>query len=92
MMSKKVLKEKVERYQELKAQLEVMEAELEEIKNELTNELERRKVEELAVGPNFVRWTYYVQNRFDSTAFKKAHPMEYAMWQKQVSGHRFSVA
>ena len=92
MLSKKVLEEKVARYQELKAQIEALEAEQEAVKNALSKELERRNVEELAVGENVVRWTVYVQNRFDSNAFKKANPAEYAAWQKQVTGHRFSVA
>ena len=91
MLNKKVLEEKVARYNELKAQLEVLEAEQDKIKAELSAEMERRNVEELVVGNNTVRLTSYVQSRFDSGAFKKANPVEYENWVKRVCGHRFSV-
>ena len=91
MLSKKVLEEKVARHQVLAAMMKEMEAESKEIEDALKKEMERRNVEELAVGTNVVRWTSYVKNCFDSSAFKKAYPDIYAEWQKQVSGHRFSV-
>lgn len=92
MLSKKEMKERVARRLELDAMMKAFEAEMKEIDDSLKKEMERRNVEELVVGFNMVRWTPYVRNQFDSSAFKKAHPEMYAEWQKQVSGRRFSVA
>lgn len=92
MLSKKELKERVSRRMEIDALMKEFDAELKEIDDSLKKEMERRNVEELVVGSNTVRWTSFVQNRFDSSGFKKAHPEMYEEWQKQVSGRRFSVA
>ena len=92
MLSKKVLEEKVARLVELEAIIKEYEAEQKELEDGLKAEMERRKVEELSVGARMVRYTTYVQNRFDSSGFKKEHPNVYAAWQKQVTGHRFTVA
>lgn len=92
MLSKKELEIRIARHLELEAMMKEIEAEQKAIDDSLKKEMERRNIEVLEVGANTVRWTPYVQSRFDSTAFKKAHPEEYAAWQKEVTGHRFSVA
>ena len=92
MLSKKAIAERVDELIEIDAMIAELEAKRNVIKDGLTGEMDRRGVEELAVGNHILRWTAYVQNRFDSSGFQKAHPEEYASWQKQVSGHRFSVS
>ena len=92
MLSKKMLKERVQKYEELKAQMAVAQAELDAIEAELKAELNRRKVEELEVGEKKVKWTRFVKSQFDSKGFRAENPDVYKKWQKQVEQRRFSVA
>jgi len=92
MLSKKALAEHVHEYIELDALIKELQARQSVVKDEMTAEMDRRGVEELVVENKTVHWTSYVQNRFDSSGFKKAFPEEYANWQKQVTGHRFTVS
>ena len=91
MISKKVLVEKVAKIEELDAQIAALKAARDAEVGLITGEMDRRGVQELSVGNKVVRWTEYVQNRFDSSGFKKVHPDVYAEWLKQVTGHRFSI-
>ena len=92
MVSKKNLAKLIGEYESLKAQKNEIDALLKECEDAITKEMERRSVSELQVGNKMVRWTEYVQNRFDSSAFKKAFPEQYSAFQKQVTAHRFSIS
>lgn len=91
MLSKKVAAEKLARYEELKAQIKALDAEVEEIEAEFKKELDRKGVEVLEIGDKKVRWTQVLSNRFDSTGFKKSFPELYKAWTKAVPSRRFSV-
>lgn len=92
MLSKKAFAEHVDEYIKVDAMLKELQARQNELKDLMTGEMDRRGVEELIVGNKIIRWTSYVQSRFDSSGFRKANPDVYASWQKQVSGRRFSVS
>lgn len=92
MLSKKVAVEKLARYEELKAQAAVLDAELKAIEDEFKKELDRKGVEVLEYGDKKVRWTSVVSNRFDSTGFKKSFPELYKAWTRAVPSRRFSVS
>ncbi len=92
MVSKKVLIEMVQSVEDFDAQIAALKAARDAQVEMITKEMNRRGVSELPVGGKVVRWTEYVQNRFDSSGFKKVHPDIYAQWQKQVTGHRFTIS
>jgi predicted phage-related endonuclease len=46
----------------------------------------------LVAGPFKVKWTKFITNRFDTTAFKTAHKDIYDMFTKPQESRRFSVA
>ncbi len=91
-MTKKELTRVVVEYKEYKALLKEAQDQVERLEKELKKELERKGVSELEVGDSVVRNTEFVQKRFDGKGFKAAEPVLYAMYVKEVKGHRFSVA
>ena len=91
MLSKKVAAEKLARYEELKAHVKALEAEIDEIESDFKKELDRKGIEVLEIGDKKVRWTSVLSNRFDSTGFKAQFPELYKAWTKQVASRRFSV-
>ena len=91
-MTKKDLAAKVAAYNEYKALLKEAEAEVSRLEAELKKELEKKGVDELAVGDFKVRWTPMVSKRFDSKSFKAAQPEMYAAYVKEIESRRFSVA
>jgi predicted phage-related endonuclease len=92
MLSKKAFADHVDEYLALDEQIKELQARQDALKNEMTGEMERKGVTELVVGNKILRWTSYVQDRFDSSGFRKAFPEIYASWKKQVTGHRFTVS
>ncbi len=91
-MTKKELEKKVVEYKEFKAMLKEAQAEVDRLEEELKKELAKKKVSELSVGDSVVRYTPYVQKRFDSKGFKAENPAVYEQYVREVEGHRFSVA
>ena len=91
-MTKKELEKKVAEYKEFKAMLREAQAEVDRLEEELKKELAKKKVDELAVGDSVVRYTPFVQKRFDSKGFKVANPDVYEQFVREVEGRRFSVA
>ena len=82
----------VERMQEWESIAAEAEAEATAIRDRIKAEMLARGVEELEAGKFIVRWSSVLTNRFDTTAFKKAHGELYKDFVKQVSSRRFSVA
>lgn len=91
-MTKKELAATVARYNEYKAMLKEVEAEVEKAEAALKKELEKKGVEMLEVGEFKVRWTPFVTERFNSKGFKAAEPELYKAWTNKVESRRFSVA
>ena len=55
-------------------------------------EMMERDTEEMTAGKYIVRWTSVLSNRFDTTAFKKAHGELYKEYTKQSASRRFSIS
>lgn len=87
-MSKNELVAKIEALNEWEAIMEEAEA----IRDSIKAEMLERETEELAAGKYIVRWTSVLSNRFDTTAFKKAHGELYKEYTKQSASRRFSIS
>lgn len=66
-------------------------AEIESLKDQIKEEMNRMGVEELEAGQYIARFTTVLSNRFDTTAFKKVMPDVYKAYTKQVTSRRFSI-
>lgn len=83
---------KIKEVKELKRLIEEAEEEVKLLENEIKEEMNLRKTEELEVGTYIVRWTTVLSNRFDSTAFKKVMPDVYKVYTKQTTSKRFTIS
>ena len=91
-MSTLELTTKIAQLQEWEQIMEEAKAEAEAIKDELKQLMLNRGVEELEAGEHIIRYTSVISNRFDTTAFKKAHNEIYKAFTKQTTSRRFSIA
>jgi predicted phage-related endonuclease len=73
----------------MKAELE---AEIEAAQDTIKAEMTARDTDEMTVDVFKVRWTKVISNRFDTTAFKKAHEDIYGLFTKATETRRFSIA
>lgn len=83
---------KLESLKEWEAILEEAKAEVENLKDLIKAEMDKRGVEELEAGTNIIRWTSVLSNRFDTTAFKREHSEMYKLYTKQTTSRRFSIS
>ena len=83
--------EQVRDYFAIQAMIEELQAQAEAIKDAIKADMVEESVEELE-GPGWrATWHNTVTNRFDSSAFKKAHGDLYKEFQKPVNGTRFTL-
>lgn len=87
-MSRNELVAKIEALNEWEAVIEEAKA----IRDSIKAEMLERDTEEMAAGRYIVRWTSVLSNRFDTTAFKKAHSELYKEYTKQSQSRRFSIS
>jgi predicted phage-related endonuclease len=71
---------------------EELEAEIAAAQDAIKAEMTARDTDEMTVDVFKVRWTKVISNRFDTTAFKKAHEDIYGMFTKATETRRFSIA
>ena len=83
---------KVTELKELKIMAEDLAAEISSLEDTLKADMLAKDVEEMTAGAFKLRYKTVISNRFDSTAFKKDHADVYAMYTKQTSSKRFTVA
>ena len=90
-MSKNELVAKIEALNEWEAVIEEAKAEAEAIRDSIKAEMMERDTEEMTAGKYIVRWTSVLSNRFDTTAFKKAHGDEnfHDQYQNECDGYTF---
>lgn len=91
-MSKIELLAKIELLNKYEAMVEEMKAQADTIRNEIKAEMETRELEEMIAGQYIIRYTAFLSNRFDTTAFKKVMPEIYKAYTKQVSSRRFTIS
>ena len=91
-MSKNKMVAKIEALNEWEAMIEDAQAEADSIRDSIKSEMADMGVEEIEAGTYIVRWTSVLNNRFDTTAFKKAYGDLYKTFTKQTASRRFSIA
>lgn len=91
-MSINEIESKIRTLNEWEALAEEARKEIESLKDEIKAEMLHQNTEELSAGQYIVRWTSVLTNRFDTTAFKKAHGDLYKTFTKQIASKRFSIA
>lgn len=82
---------KAAEYFALQEQIEQLQAEAEAIKDSLKAVMVDRATEELEGHGWRATWHNTVTNRFDSSAFKKAHADLYTAFCKPTTGTRFTL-
>lgn len=91
-MSKTEIIAKIEALTEWENVIEEAKAEAEAIRDSIKAEMLALDTEEMTAGQYIVRWTSVLSNRFDTTAFKKAHGELYKEYTKQSASRRFSIS
>ena len=81
--------ETMNNYDELAAKVK---AKADAIRQSIKDQMEREEVEELICGPYIVRYTSIINNRFDTTTFKRLYADLYKDFTKPVSSRRFTVS
>ena len=82
----------IERLQELQAQADEINAEIETLKDVLKAEMVKQGTERMLVEGYKVNYTKYTSHRFDTTAFKKDHAELYGQYTKETEARRFSIS
>jgi len=91
-MSINELEIRIEKMQEWENLAAEAAAEAEAIRDSIKAEMLDRNTEELQAGRFIIRWTSVLSNRFDSSAFKKAHGELFKAFCKTTSSRRFSIS
>ena len=76
---------------EWEALKEEAEEQVENLKDQLKSEMQKRETEELPVGKYIMRYATVLSARFDSTAFKRVHADLYQAFTKQTTSRRFTI-
>ena len=91
-MSKNEIISKIEALNEWEALMEEARAEADALRDAIKQEMLNLDTSELTAGQYIVRWTPVLTQRFDSTAFKKAHSDLYKEFLRQSESRRFSIS
>lgn len=81
---------KVKKLFELQAQIDALEKEAEELKTAIKTEMLERKVDSITTLKYAAFWPLIISNKFDTTAFKKAHAGLYKQFSKPSESRRFT--
>ena len=85
------IENRINKLQELEAQIEALKAEADEIRNEIKADMDAKGVDELRTKNFVVRWKEIVTNRFDSKSFKAKMPELYHQFVKPASSRRLTI-
>lgn len=91
-MTRQEMKDKVRELKELKNMAKELEAEISAIEDELKAELIATDKDEVFLDEYHVTYKNVTSSRFDSTAFKKAHPEMVVDFTKTSTSRRFTVS
>ncbi len=84
-MSTNTLTATVRSFRELQAQIKVLEAEAETLKQAMIMVMDKAQTDSLTVGEYTIHYTVYQSSRLDTTALKKALPDIAAQYTKQTT-------
>ena len=82
----------VEQYKEAQQLIEAAQAEMDELKRLITEEMVRRDVDTMDAGTHKVRYQIVTSSRLDSKGLKSAAPELAARFTKTTTSRRFSIA
>ncbi len=89
-MTERQIDYRMRKLAELEAQKKDIDAQIDNLKAEITGELGER--ESLETGRFIIRWAKIISNRFDSKLFKADHAALYGEYTKPCESRRFSYA
>ena len=90
-MTERMIENRVKKIQDLEAQKEALEKEIERLKTELKTDLEEKGVSEIKTQKGVVvRWQEIVSSRLNGTLLKKDLPDLYEKYQTSSVSHRFT--
>lgn len=90
-MGQNELTKAIRELKELKAYREQLDAEITAIEEQIKAEMDAQGVEEMRVDIFKVMWKKIVSNRFDTTAFRKAHEDIYSLFTKATESRRLQI-
>ena len=82
----------VEQYKEAQQLIEAAQAEMEDLKRRITEEMTRRDVDTMDAGTHKIRYQVVTTSRLDSKSLKVAAPELAAQFTKTTTSRRFSIA
>lgn len=91
-MGERAIINRVKKLQELEAQKKAIEIQMEQLKDQIKQDMEKKGIEEVQAGIFLIRWKKIVSNRFDSKSFAKEHEGLYKQYMKESESKRFTIA
>lgn len=82
---------KAERLMKITAQIKKLESIESELKKEFQDEMLATGESIIEAGNLLIKWTPYMENRFDTTTFRKEHEKMYKKYVKENERRRFSI-
>lgn len=89
-MTDRTFDNKVAKLMELQKQMDELTKQMEDIKTDIKVEMESRETDRISTKKYSAVWQTITSNRFDSTAFKKAHDDLYKLFTKATESKRFT--
>lgn len=90
-MTDRTLRGKAAKLQSLNAEMARMQEQADQLKADITTELEARAVDELKAGSVLLRWKEVSSTRFDGKAFREAHSGLYERYARTSTTKRFTL-
>lgn len=90
-MGERALQNRVEKLKELERQQEVLQKQIDGLKDQIKRDMEHKGVDELQAGSFLIRWKTVLSNRFDAKAFQKEHEILYSQYVRQSESRRFTI-
>lgn len=91
MLSFLEINNKIQQIRDYEKEIKSLQEHVDMIKNDLKAEMDLRGVDVLDTGIHDITYKEIVSNRFDTTAFKKAHKDLYESYLKPSSSKRFTI-
>lgn len=91
-MGERALQNRVLKLRELEGQQETLQKQIDELKDQIKQDMEKKGVDELQAGSFIIRWKTILSSRFDAKAFQKEHESLYSQYLKQTQSRRFTIA
>lgn len=90
-MTNRMIENRVNKINELQAQIEELNAQVESLKDEIKSSMALDNIDELDTGKHVIRWKVVFSTRLDSTLLKKSLPDVYSQFSKQTESKRFTI-